>query len=178
MSEERHLRQLNKTITKELIDELVDGSPTDYIGSQPDYRYGTLRGCPSITRITFDRYKRQNINTIKVGTTQNLYVEGYNMYYLSNLYLSGSDYNMFENTPSTFSYFNNEYSNRIREENPPFMAIQIPTWTILNQTNMYFEVPIPKVVGKIDVIMQGPAGYTISSTSGSEYTKYYITTIE
>jgi len=178
MSEERHLRQLNKTVTKELIDDLVEGSPTDNRGSQPGYRYGTLRGCPSITRITFDRYKRQNTNTLKIGTSQNLYVEGYNMYYLSNLYLSGSDYNMFDQTPQNYSYFDNNYTNRIKDENPPFTAVQVHTWTILNQTNMYFEVPAPRISGKVDVILQGPAGYTISSNSGSDYTNYYITTIE
>jgi hypothetical protein len=178
MSEERHLIQLNPSITKQYIDNKVEGSPTDNTGSQPGRRYGTLRGCPSITRITFDRYKRQNINTIAVGTTQNIYVEGYNMYYTSNIYLSGSDPDMFQLPSQSFSYFEDNFTNRIATENPAFTAVPLSGWTIINQTNMYFEIPSPLMVGTIDIVLQGPAGYTVSSNSGSEYTNYYITVTE
>lgn len=174
MSEERHLIQLNQARTKEYIDSRVEGSPTDNTGSQPDRRFGSLRGCPSFTRITFDNTKRIDDHVIKIGQTKNLYVEGYNMYYMSNLYLSGSDFEMFETPVQNFSYFEDNFDNRIADENPSFDAVPLSSWTVLNSNNIYFEISKPKKIGTINIILQGPAGYSISS----EQTKYTITVTE
>ena len=174
MSNERHLRQLNPTKDKSYIDSKVEGSPTDNTGSQPDRRFGTLRGCPSVTRITFDNTKRIDDHILKIGQTKNIYVEGYNMYYMSNLYLSGSDLQMFETPAQQFSYFADNFDNRITSENPPFTGIPVSSWTVINDNNIYFEISNPIQPGTLDIILQGPAGYS----RASQQTKYIITIVD
>lgn len=171
MTAERHLRQLHPTVDKEFLDQVTEGSPVDNTGSQPDRRHGSLRGCPSVTRMTFDNTKRIDDTTIKLDQHKDLYVEGYNMYTMSNLYLSASNIEMFpEMNRSEYSFFEDNYDNRIADENPSFHGISLSAWVVLNDNNIYFTIPGPKTAGTIDIVLQGPAGYSISS----QFTKYMV----
>ena len=93
------------------------------------------------------------------------------MYTMSNLYLSASNIEMFpEMNRSEYSFFEDNYDNRIADENPSFHGISLSAWVVLNDNNIYFTIPGPKTAGTIDIVLQGPAGYSISS----HFTKYMV----
>ena len=174
-NEERHLRSLNPVKNKQYLDDQTEFNPTDHRGSRTGEREGSLHGAPSVTFITLDSSKNRKILSYNISQSANVYVEGYNMYYMTNLYLSGSDTNMFGTSAKVFSFFEDKYQNRLGTENPAFSGVQILEWTVINNNNITFNIPTLHTSGDLDIILQGPAGYFISSNCGYNDTPQLLT---
>jgi len=162
-NEERNIRQLNPTKDQAYIEDVVAGNPNDRRGSFAGNRTGSLRGAPSVTYVTLDNTKKRKLLRADTLEPFDIYIEGYNMYNMTNLYLSGSTTEMFGTSAQEYSYFNDKYDNRLSTENPPFSGIQIDSWVVLNNNNIYFTAPAISASGSLDIILQGPAGWYLAS---------------
>ena len=161
---ERHIKQLHPVRNQQYLDDATEFNAKDKRGSHSDNRVGVERGGPSVTWMTFDpEYRRKDLK-VPQGKSRTLYIQGYNMFYMSNIYLSAADTNMFSTTASVFDYFEQEYpEHRISTENPAFTGIQLQSWTVLNNHNISIDLPPLGLVGNVEIILQGPAGYYLAS---------------
>lgn len=150
-------------ITQEVLDENTAGAEQDKLGSYTGNRRGSLHGAPNVTWFSTNTQTRNM--QITPGTQYTIYLQGYNMQTLSNLYLSAADHDMFETQPQVFNFFETTYTNRLKDENPAFTAIPIKEWAVINDNNITFKLPPLSGTGEIDIILQGPAGYNLSSDS-------------
>ena len=159
----RYITKLNHNISKEVLDEIKNTSPTDTIGSYAENRYGPLRGAPSITWIS------TNSDIVNMTVVENIsakmYVQGYNMFTLSNIILSGSNADMFTTPVLSYNYYTEKYNNRLADENPDFKGVAIPAWNLISNNVINFDLPKFAQPGTVDIILQGPAGYCKSSTT-------------
>ena len=162
-NEERHILALNPVKDQQYLDDITEFNAKDKKGSYTGNRQGTSRGAPSVSWMTFDAEKKRKDLDIKTGQTRKLYIEGYNMHYMSNIYLSADNFDMFPLTAKEYDHFDRSYNNRLKTEYPPFTGIQLETWTVNNINNIVIDIPIPQLPGKIDIILQGPAGYYLAS---------------
>lgn len=150
-------------ITQEVLDENTTGADQDKLGSYTGNRRGSLHGAPNVTWFSTNTQTRNM--QITPGVPCTIYLQGYNMQTLSNLYLSAADHDMFEARPQVFNFFETTYINRLKDENPAFTAIPIKEWVVVNDNNITFKLPPLSGIGEIDIILQGPAGYNLSSDS-------------
>jgi hypothetical protein len=162
-NEKRHILPLNPVKDQQYLDDITEFNAKDKKGSYSGNRQGTSRGAPSVSWITFDQGKKKKDLNIETGQSRKLYIEGYNMHYMSNVYLSADNFDMFPLSAKEYNYFDRSYSNRLKAEYPPFTGIQLETWTVNNINNIVIDIPAPQLPGKIDIILQGPAGYYLAS---------------
>tara|TARA_B110000495_G_scaffold94975_1_gene82062 strand:+ start:5697 stop:6242 length:546 start_codon:yes stop_codon:yes gene_type:complete len=167
---DKDIRKLNPIITQSVLNDKTAGSDKDTIGSYEDNRRGSLHGAPSVTWFSADPVSRV-IDIPVLTVDNNIHIKGYNMMTTSNIYLSASSSYMFSEPASEYSYFVNNYTNRLREEFPSFTGISLSAWAVVD--NNYIIVPLltPLSAGGIDIILQGPAGY--GKTSQSTFTSTY-----
>lgn len=159
----RHIPSLNPKITNESLSAATENNERDKRGSYPGSRRGPLRGAPSVTWFSLSNFGMpKKINTVE-GASPVVYIQGYNMFTCSNIYLSASNANMFEQKPKEYSFFEQTYSNRLSSENPPISGVPLSGWTTINNNNIYFNIPKITGTGSLDIVLQGPAGYSLMS---------------
>ena len=78
---------------------------------------------------------------------------------------------MFSEPTSVYSYFEDNFQNRLVEEFPSFTAISLSAWTVVDNNNIIVPLLTPLSAGDIDIILQGPAGY--GKISQSTFTNTY-----
>ena len=158
-----HERDHYPEITQEVLNENTAGADQDKLGSYTGNRRGSLHGAPNVTWFSTNTQTRN----IQVEPTESytIYIQGYNMQTMSNLYLSAANPDMFDTQPQVFNFFETTYINRLKDENPAFTGIPIKEWVIINDNNITFKLPPVYATGEIDIILQGPAGYNLASES-------------
>ena len=173
-NEKRHILALNPVKDQQYLDDITEFNAKDKKGSYSGNRQGTSRGAPSVTWMTFDPEKKRKDLDVKTSQYRRLYIEGYNMHYLSNLYLSASNFEMFSLTAREFNFFDTTYENRLKTEYPPFTAVPLTAWTVININNISVDLPAPIHPGTIDIILQGSAGYYKTSDHAYGDNQAYI----
>lgn len=176
----RHIPSFVPKVTSDTLSAKFQDGNHDKGGSYTGNRRGPLRGAPSVTWFSLANAGMPKKMTANIGEEPVLYIQGYNMFTTSNIYLSASNPNMFEESPRLFDFFEKTYTNRLSSENPAISAVPLSGWTILDNSNMYFKLPKIKGSGTLDVVLQGPAGYNLMSSgsySESEEPYKYIQVI-
>ena len=177
-NEKRHILALNPVKDQQYLDDITEFNAKDKKGSYAGNRQGTSRGAPSVSWMTFDPEKKHKDLNIRTGQTRKLYIEGYNMHYMSNIYLSADNFEMFPSlTAKEYEFFDQKYSNRLKTEYPPFIGIELETWTVNNINNIVIDIPGPTLPGTIDIVLQGPAGYYLASNHAYGDNQAYITVL-
>ena len=176
-NEKRYILPLNPVKDQQYLDDITEFNAKDKKGSYAGNRQGTSRGAPSVSWMTFDPEKKHKDLNIKTGQTRKLYIEGYNMHYMSNVYLSADNFEMFALTAKEYSHFDKSFNNRLKTEYPPFTGIQLKTWTVNNINNIVIDIPEPQLPGKIDIILQGAAGYYLASNHAYGNNQAYVTVL-
>jgi len=156
-----------KIIDKQALDEYADNVKQDNLGSRSGNRGDVFRGAPDITWFSLSNTTKQMV--VGIGETPTVYVRGYRMYDTNNIFLSASVPDMFINEQQ-YGYFEKNYTNRLKTEYPKFTGVVVPQWDEFNDNTITFELPVPTKVGSVDLIIQGPAGYTISTSRQYPFT--------
>lgn len=153
-------------VTASTLIDAASGVLQDNIGSRAGDRGDVYRGAPDITWVSLDSKNKQM--TYNLGETPTVYLKGYRFYNTSNIYLSGSVPDMFVGE-QVFKYFDINYTNRLKTEYPPFSGVAINQWDEFNDITITFPMPVATKIGQVDIIVQGPAGYTMASTTDYPY---------
>ena len=157
----------HKIITKQVLDEYGTDVDRDELGSRAGNRGDVYRGAPDIT--WFSLSNTAKLMELIIGETPTVYVRGYRMYDTNNIYLSANTPEMFTDE-SEYNYFETNYDNRLADENPSFIGVRLKQWDEFNDNTITFKLPVPTKPGLVDLILQGPGGYTISSTRQYPFT--------
>ena len=94
-----------------------------------------------------------------VSSSQRVIISGKNFFSISNIFLSGSNPSMLDGV-TFFNLFSSE--PRLSAINPSFSAVEIPTFTQIDNV-IYFDIPPIKQNGFLDVIVLNEAGYGVLS---------------
>jgi hypothetical protein len=111
------------------------------------------------------------------GQVKTINIIGKSFYQLKNLYLSSANVSYFNGL--NYSYFN-PFSSvpNLTNSNPGFFGIVIPTFTILNENLITFDIPDQVFYNKnlnnlsntyFDVIVENEAGYGLLSRDSYSY---------
>lgn len=178
------VKKLHPKITGETLTSNTSAAPKDVIGSYDGNRKGVLRGSPSITWYSTDT--KQEVKTVGTGSTSQLYINGYNMNMVSNIYIVANPVSMFNLNAKKLSYFQDNFpsGHRIKAENPSLTGASLSSWVVTNNNNIKIEIPSPRLSGDFEVVLQGPAGYSnvaddsniILTVTGTETTGTTATT--
>lgn len=154
------LRQLHPKITQDTLSSSTSANGQDKIGSYDNNRQGALRGAPSVVWYSTD--SKEILTTLQTNKAHKVYINGYNMNTISNIYLSGSSVDMFDQSVQEYSYFQQKYpeDNRLNTENPSITAISLTSWTVMDDNNINISIPVARLSGDVQLILQGPAGYS------------------